>query len=35
MKGILALATSLMWQNEDSKCRIIEYRSRIKEGVLD
>ena len=35
VKGILALTTSLVRQNEDSKCRIIECRSRIKEGVLN
>jgi hypothetical protein len=34
MKGILALTTSLIWQNGDSKFRIIECCSRIKEGVL-
>ncbi len=35
MKGILALTTSLILQNGDSKRRIIECRSRIKEGVLN
>ena len=33
MKGILALTTYLIWQNGDSRCRDIECRSRIKEGV--
>ena len=30
-----AWTTSLIWQNKDYKCRIIECRGRIKEGVLD
>jgi hypothetical protein len=34
MKGIIALIPSLIWQNEDSKCCIIECHSCIKEGVL-
>ena len=32
---MLALTTSLIRQNGDSKCRIIECRSRIKEGILE
>ena len=33
MKGNLALITSLIWQNGDSKYCIIECHSGIKEGV--
>ena len=35
MERISALTTSLIWQNKDSICHIIECRSRIKEGVLN
>ena len=35
MKGFLALTISLIWQNGDSKCHIIECHSCIEEGVLN
>ena len=35
MKGILALTTSLIWQNRDSECRVVKCRSRIKRGSFE